>query len=132
MLKEELKNYIKKLALPEELEQLVAELIDNAKQIDKTLLNAVADVLDLQADFYEKEAEVLEDVADEYEALNEELNLLDEEENLARVNAVKENQEQLLAEISKKFEALKLTSGSSQDTAKIEEIKQNLQQQTQG
>lgn len=131
MSKEELKNYIKKLALPEELEQLIAELIDNAKQVDKTLLNAVADVLDLQADFYEKEANVLEDVASEYESLSEELDLLDEEENLARVNAIKENQEQLLTEINKKLDELKITPQATQDTAKIEEIKQTLQQQTQ-
>lgn len=131
MSKEELKNYIKKLALPEELEQLIVELIDNAKQVDKALLNAVADVLDLQADFYEKEANVLGDVADEYESLSEELNLLDEEENLTRVNAIKENQEQLLTEINKKLDELKVTPQSTQETAKIEEIKQTLQQQTQ-
>lgn len=130
MSKEELKSYIKKLELPEELEQLVIELIDNAKEVNKALLNAVADVLDLQADFYEKEASVLEDVANEYESLNEELNLLDEEENLARVNAIKENQEQLLTEINKKLDELKVSFKVNQDMAKIEEIKQTLQQQT--
>lgn len=131
MSKEELKNYIKKLELPEELEQLIFELIDNAKEVNKTLLNAVADILELQADFYEKEAEVLEEVADEYEALDEELNLLDQEEYLARVEAIKENQEQLLAEINKKVDEVKATSQPTNNAAKIEEIKQNLQQQTQ-
>lgn len=128
MSKEELKNYLKKLELPEELEKLIFELIDNAAEVNQTLLNAVADILDLQADFYEKEAEILEEEADEYEALQEELKLLDQEEYQARLEAIKKNQEKLLEEINQKINELK-GRASIDDVSKIEEIKQTLQQQ---
>jgi hypothetical protein len=132
MSKQELKNYIRKLELSIELEKLIFELIDEAKEVNDYLLNTIADILNLQAEFFEKEAEVIEELVDQHEQLKQELNLLDEEEKLAKVNAIKENQEKLLTNLTEKLEQLKNSHPVNQDNDnKIEEIKQTLQMQSQ-
>lgn len=128
MTKDDLKEYIKKLGLPNELEELLFELIDKAPEVNQLLLNTIADILDLQADFYEKEAEIMEEVAEEYDKLIDEFNLLSEEKRVLRLEAIEKNQQELLEAINSKINELKTATNENQ---KIEEIKQNLQQQTQ-
>jgi hypothetical protein len=132
MTKEELKNYIKRLHLEKELEDLIFELIDGAKEVNKVLLNTIADIIDQQADFYEKTADILEEEADIYEQTAAELSALDAEEYKERFEVIKKTQEELLDEINKKIEELKLkstTASSNVDQTEINKIKNTLQQQ---
>ena len=132
MTKEELKNYIKKLGLEKELEELIFELIDGAKEVNKVLLNTIADILDQQANFYEKTADIYDELANEYENLYTELSLLNEEEYKERLEAFQQAQEELLGEINKKIEEIKLNKNQeikTQDESEIEKLKQTLQQQ---
>jgi hypothetical protein len=55
MTKEELKNYIKKLGLEKELEELIFELMDGAKEVNKVLINTIADILDHKLIFMKKQ-----------------------------------------------------------------------------
>lgn len=82
MTKEELKKYLEGLELEEGLKKVLFEIIDKAVEVDKALLNTIADILDLQADFLEKSADILEEEAGLYEALVNDFAALDKEENL--------------------------------------------------
>jgi hypothetical protein len=71
-------------------------------------------------------------LADEYENLYTELSLLNEEEYKERLEAFQQAQEELLGEINKKIEEIKLNKNQeikTQDVSEIEKLKQTLQQQ---
>ena len=108
MTKEELKEHIKQLSLESDLEGIVFELVDNAKEVNAELLNAIADILDLQADFYEKVADILEEEARAYDKLNVELSHIDEDNYNNRLQEISQAQEQLLLNIEKKIEEIKV------------------------
>lgn len=127
MKKQKLKDYIVKLQLPQELEKLLFELVDNASEVNQVLLNTIADILDLQADFYEQSADVLDEEADQCETLAAELDALDEEEKAERMEAVFENQKELLSDINQKINEAK----GNQEAQSISQIKEQLQQAAQ-
>jgi len=107
MTKEELKNYITQLKLESELEGLLFELVDSAKDVTAELLNGIADILDLQADFYEKTADILEEEARAYDRLNAQIDNIGDGISNDRVQAISEAQEQLLQDIAEKIENIK-------------------------
>lgn len=76
MTKEELKKYLEAFGLEEGLKKVLFEIVDKAEEVDKVLLNNIADVVGLQADFYEKSADLLEEEAGLYEALAANLDAL--------------------------------------------------------
>lgn len=99
MNKEELKTYIKTLALDAELQQLAFEMIDNASEANQQLLDSLADLLNAQADFHEQAAEALGAEADVYENLSADIKELDAEEDAQRAEATAKNQENVLTDI---------------------------------
>lgn len=107
MTKEELKEYIKQLKLESDLESVVFELIDNAKEVNAALLNGIADILDLQADFYERAADILEEEARAYDRLDAEVNHIDDQISNNRTQEISLAQEELLGNIEKKIEEVK-------------------------
>ena len=94
--KEQLKNYIIKLELPRGLEDAIVEMIDSASEVNKPLLDTVADLLENQANFYEKNVEILEEEAAMYEDLASELSALDEEQYADKMEVIANAQEELL------------------------------------
>ena len=107
MTKEELKEIIKQLKLESDLEGIVLELIDNAKEVTAELLNGIADILDLQAEFYEKAADILEEEARAYDKLNVQIDNIEDDISNDRVQAISEAQEQLLQDIAEKIENIR-------------------------
>jgi uncharacterized NAD(P)/FAD-binding protein YdhS len=130
MSKDELKNYIKNLQLPEQLEKLLLETVDNATEVTQDLLTTISDVLELQADFYDQEADILDEEADQYEDLSEQLELLDEEEVVERAQVFKTSQEQLLAEINQKVQELQTGTANASQVTNIQEELQDLNKPT--
>lgn len=124
MNKDELKQYLLGMELEPEFQAMLFDLIEKAPQADQNLLSTVADILELQADFYEKSAELLDEEADEYEVLADDMNAADEEERAERMEALQENQEQLLKDLNAKIEETK----SSQTTQGVDAMRQELQQ----
>lgn len=115
MNKDQLKQYITDLRLEAELEELIFELIDGAEEVNQTLLNTVADILENQADFYENVAKVLDQEADEYEALGEAVQALDAEEQEQRLQAIFDSQDQLLKELTDKVNEHQGAASTTQD-----------------
>ena len=79
------KKLYKKIGTGERVRRINFELIDRAKEVNKVLINTIADILDQQADFYEKTADIYDELADEYENLYTELSLLNKEEYKERL-----------------------------------------------
>ena len=132
MSKDQLKRTIKDLNLDPELQKLIYELVDGASEVNKELLSAVADAIDLQADFYGKTAEIMEEEADAMESLSAELELLDTEEIKERLEAMKETQDGLLSDLNEKMESTKNTPNHTPvPDQKIEELKNTLSQAAQ-
>jgi len=102
-----LKNYLSDLKLEEELEKLLFEMIDQTGKVNPTLLNTIADILDLQADFYEKSAEVHEQEAEMFEGFAKELQNLDDEEMEEKLKIMQEEQQKIVDAINQKVEEIK-------------------------
>lgn len=123
MTKEELRQYIQKMNLEVELEELLLELVDGSEEVNQALLNAIVDVLNMSADFHERAAEVFEEEAATYEELSEEVNLLDEEATRDRIEAFKQTQEQLLKELNDKVQEVT----KSDTSTSLDKARENLQ-----
>lgn len=98
--KDQLRNYIIKLELPSGLEDVIVDLIDSSSEVNKPLLDAIADLLENQASFYEKNVEILEEEAAMYEELASELSALDEEAYADKMEIIANFQEELLRNLN--------------------------------
>jgi chromosome condensin MukBEF ATPase and DNA-binding subunit MukB len=125
MNKDELKQYLHNMQLEEDFEALLFQLVDEAQEVDQALLNKVADVLDAQAEFYEESADLLDEQAEIFETLDDTLKLIDEEEDADRAEALLENQQTLLTELSQKINE---SSSQQAETNQMDQIKQELTQ----
>ena len=125
MTKEELKVYISNIGLDEDIEMLLYELIDSANEVNDILLNAVADVLDMQADFYQRTADVLMDEVNEYGALQEQLDAIENEELKEQLDTIADNQEEFIKDLDQKIEEFRKEHPEARaeagDIAKAEE-----------
>ncbi len=113
MTKDQIKTQIKSIQLDPELEKLLFELIDGAAEVNDTLLNTIADILDMQADFYEESADILEETSEMYKELKEDMELIDLETEKAKVELRNKNMEEIIEGINQKIEDFKNNNSQS-------------------
>jgi len=107
MNKEQLKQYIVRLDLEDQFQLLLFDLIDGASQMNKALLETVADFLDLYADFNEKVAQLYEREAEDYEAIATGMDVIDAETEQKRLETAAHIHEEMYKQIEKKIEEIK-------------------------
>lgn len=113
MTKDELKKIITDLELDAELQDIVFDMIESAKTVDKTLLDGVANVLDNHAEYLEKTADLFDQAAEEYEDLSADMAVLDGQEAQERLQKMAETQEELLDDVSQKLEEAQKEDGQT-------------------
>ncbi len=97
--KDEIKKTILSLALPNELESIIIDMIDQAKEVNAALLNTIANILDNQADYYDAYANALEQAEEAQEVVNAELGALEAEkysDKLEAYSKYQDNQQKLI------------------------------------
>lgn len=134
MTREELIKQIEDLELEDDIHSAIIDLIDKSRQIDQKLLNAIADVLDLQADFYEKQSMLFEEEAKIYEDVERENDAIDKEEYQFRIEAIRKSQKEFFETIQTEAEKIMAqetkTKDETESLTKAREVIQDAHAQT--
>lgn len=114
MTKEALKDYLISLTLDKKLQDLLFELIDDAKEVNNELLELVSNTLEQQANFYQNLADLKKDEAAIYEDFENDTVKLENEYKDKSQQIIADAQEELANEINQEVDKLR-TSVTAQD-----------------